>query len=511
MGGQEKVVPLRPEAAAWPEASEPAGESSTGLPAGGIAITPRRTRGGGTPIPLQLTSRDLAVLQAVNRYRYLKTSQIQRLLFPDAATLQTTRRRLRKLAHPAWGYLERISGTAQAGDGRPEMAFALGKEGAAILTGMGETLVPYPRSRPAGGGRHLYLEHALGISEFRVCLELALREHPAIRLQRFVQEDELKTHLRRGIKKDAYKLYHRLPHPRTQREYVVHPDALIVLAARGQPALDKQKKQRLFFLEVDRGKESLRILRDKVIGYQLFRQSGTFRKFGDFADFLVLLVTNSERRVRNLREALTDVPGEADVWIAQDIQISKTTVLKGAVWLDHTGHQRCSPRVAPAVSPSALLSLALVPVWVPFVSAAATPSTCWTLRLRLSLSFSLSLAECERLVFFCSVSLRCICSAWAFVSVAGALIAAKASCERPAVSPALKASAAPVPSPSVSVSPRLRLFPALWPRLAPVASAAEWESMCEVFSPRLWARARAWVRVSVKLSDSDSPLLSVVL
>jgi hypothetical protein len=337
VGGREKVVPLRPKPATWPEESEPDGELSTGLPAGGIAITPRRTRGAGTPIPLQLTSRDLAVLRAVNRYRYLKTSQIQRLLFPEAATLQTTRRRLRKLAHPAWGYLGRISGSAQAGDGRPEMAYCLGEAGAALLNGMGEPLVPYPCSRPAGGGRHLFLEHALGISEFRVSLELALREQPVIALQRFVHEDELKTHLRRGIKKDAYKLYNRLPHPRTQREYVVHPDALLVLAARGQPAKDKQKKQRLFFLEVDRGTEPLRVIRDKVIGYQLFRQSGAFRKFGDFADFLVLFVTNSERRVRNLRETLTDVPGEADVWIAQDTKISKDTVLKGAVWLAHDG------------------------------------------------------------------------------------------------------------------------------------------------------------------------------
>lgn len=175
------------------------------------------------------------------------------------------------------------------------------------------------------------MEHALAISEFRLALELALQAEPEVRLHRFVHEDELKTHLRRGIHKDAYKLFHRLTHPRSGREYVVHPDALIVLAAGPAPAA-----QRLFFLEIDRGSESLRrIVDDKVPGYRLFKNSGVFRKFGDFAGFLVLLVTNSERRAANLRQALTDVPGEADVWIAAETAISETTVLTGTVWLDH--------------------------------------------------------------------------------------------------------------------------------------------------------------------------------
>lgn len=308
-----------------------AAEATLGQLEKAAAVKPRRRRSPGEPMPLQLTNRDLGVLKAVNRYRYLRTGQIKRLLFPETATLQTTRRRLRKLSHPSWRYLGRIGPEAQLGDERSEMAFFLDEPGAELLAGIGETVIPYPRARTGGAG-HFFLDHALGISEFRVSLELALQDETDIRLHRFVHESELKTHLRRGIKKDAYKLYHRFPHPRTQREYVVHPDALIVLAA-----ARKQEQRRLFFLEVDRGTEPLRIIRDKVIGYHLLRESGVFRKFGDFEDFLVLTVTNSERRAGNMREALTDVPGEEDIWIAAEERITEQTVLTGAVWLAHDG------------------------------------------------------------------------------------------------------------------------------------------------------------------------------
>lgn len=291
---------------------------------------PRTAAKAGSPVPLQLTPRDLEILRAVHRYRYLRTGQIKRLLFPESTTFQSARRRLRKLAHPAWRYLIRIGRAGQAGETAPEAAFCLGVAGVAMLNSCGDELIPYPRSR--GGYEHLFLEHALAISEFRLALELGLKAEPDICLHRFVHEDELKTHLRRVISKDAYKLFHRFTHPRSRREYLVHPDALIVLATG-----DEAAARRLYFLEIDRGTESLRLLADKVTGYRLLKQSGAFRKFGNFADFLVFLVTNSERRARNIRSTMTDIPGEADIWIAVDTAISKTTVLSGAVWLDHEG------------------------------------------------------------------------------------------------------------------------------------------------------------------------------
>lgn len=313
-----------------PGTAAPADKSAAGVREAAATTAPRTAKRTGTPIPLQITGRDLEILRAVHRYRYLRTGQVKRLLFPESTTLQSARRRLRKLAHPGWRYLIRIGRAGQAGATAPEAAFCLATAGADLLGSCGDELIPYPRGRSGGGP--LYLEHALALSEFRLALELGLRADPDLRLHRFVHEEELKTHLRRGLSKDAYKLFHLFRHPRSGQEYVVHPDALIVLAA-GETAAAR----RLFFLEIDRGSEALRLVADKVTGYRLLKESGAFRKFGDFADFLVLLVTNSERRADNLRKAFTDVPGEADVWIAHEAAIGKDTVLMEAVWRDHEG------------------------------------------------------------------------------------------------------------------------------------------------------------------------------
>ncbi len=50
-------------------------------------------------VPFVLTERDIEMLKVINRYRYLRTGQIKRLVFPDNASLQSTRRRLRGLYH----------------------------------------------------------------------------------------------------------------------------------------------------------------------------------------------------------------------------------------------------------------------------------------------------------------------------------------------------------------------------------------------------------------------------
>jgi hypothetical protein len=310
-------------------AEQPPVERASDPEAAPPPIRPARTTGkGGAAIPFKLTGRDLEILRAVHRYRYLRTGQVWRLLFPETRTLQSARRRLRRLT--SGRYLVRIGRAGQAGEGFPESAFALGEAGSALLSSLGDELISYPRTR-AGGG-HVFLEHALAISEFRMALELALPAVTGIRLHRFVHEDELKTHLRQGISKDAYKLYNHLIHPRTGREYVVHPDALFILATGEAPEV-----RRLYFLEIDRGTETLGRIRDKAIGYHLLKGSGVFRKFGDFSDFLVLLVTNAERRALRIREALTDSAGEADIWVAAAAGINATTVLTGAVWLDSEG------------------------------------------------------------------------------------------------------------------------------------------------------------------------------
>lgn len=318
-------------AALEPEEHSDTAAEEAALPHAEGGGLPSRRRHAPPPPALRLTPRDLEILRAVNRYRFLRTGQLQRLLFPEAS-LQATRRRLRKLCHPAYAYLGRIGRQQQVGDGGAETAFFLERAGRELLANMGETIIPYPR-----GGKDcpgiLFLEHALELSEFRVRLELALARQAQLRLHRFVSEHELKEHVSRALRREAYRLYQRLTHPRTGREYVVFPDALFVLAGTGRLS----EHRRLFFLEIDRGTERLAMIREKVIGYHLLHGSGAFRKFGDHDAFRVLLQTNSVRRAHNIRAALTGLTGEGLLWTSATQQITPNSILTGEVWQDSTG------------------------------------------------------------------------------------------------------------------------------------------------------------------------------
>lgn len=281
------------------------------------------------PPPLQLTDRDLEILRALNRYRYLRTSQIRRLLFASAS-LQATRRRLQKLSHPTYRYLGKIAGAAQVAADHAETAYYLERGGASLLSIYEEKIVPYPRSHPGRVG-HMFLEHALALSEFRLTLELALAGHQHAELKRFVSEHELKEGGPHRHTKQAFRLFHQFPHPHRPAPYVVFPDGLFILSGLGRLI----GRQRLYVVEIDRGSESLGVIRDKVIGYRLFAAAGTYRKFGDFPDFRLLIQATGERRAKNIRAALTGLQGEELAWVTAAPLVTPASVLSEPIWTDH--------------------------------------------------------------------------------------------------------------------------------------------------------------------------------
>jgi hypothetical protein len=281
-------------------------------------------------VPFLLTERDLAVLQAVDRCRYLRTGQIHRLVFPDCRSNQSARRRLKYLYHN--GYLGRVTPFLQAGQGSAEMAYFLDRTGADCLREAGLPVrSPPTRDRSARNGvRRAYPAHTLDIAEFRVQLECALRDHPILELHRFVADFELTEPTRDAIGNRRYRLHAEVCHPVSKQSYQVYPDALLILRGRG----DYRAFQRLVFLEIDRGTAPLHVIREKVIGYNLYRQHGIHRKFGRFDRFRVLLQTSSPKRAGNIRSALTDQDGADLVWVTDVAHVTPETVLEGEVWLD---------------------------------------------------------------------------------------------------------------------------------------------------------------------------------
>jgi hypothetical protein len=302
------------------------------------------------PRRFRLTERDWGILRMLNRYRYARTSQISRLLFPATASPQMARRRLRNLADPAYRYIERIEPYVQIGNGSAECAWHLDRSGKELLRALGDELVAYPRNKRGGRVKHDFLAHALDLSEFRLVLELALRNHPVIGLHRFTGQHELKRHVTAAIGADAYQLYDRVtdPHAIQGQSYKVDPDALVVLQGKGRFADARQ----LYFVETDRGTEGLGRLRDKVIGYGLYHELAVYRKYGDFVGFLVLFQVPSPRRADNLRRALAATRGAELVWITDSARVTEATVLSAPIWLDHRGERKAILNTAAHPQPS---------------------------------------------------------------------------------------------------------------------------------------------------------------
>ncbi len=272
-----------------------------------------------------LTTRDLDILRALNRYRYLRTGQVQRLCFPNCRSIQSARRRLKYLFHNR--YVGRITPYIQIGQGSCEVAYYLEKEGRKLLESQGETLSTFSSKHQV---RPIFLQHALDVSEFRLCTEQALTHHPTIALRRFVADFELRHHTKNAVGKHRYRLYDEIQHPTSRQNYTVYPDAMFIL--QGKDALAEH--QRLYFVEIDRGTEALKVIRDKLIGYNLYHQHGTYQKFGRFNGFRLLFQTKSQKRLDNLMTLLDGFEGADLVWFTSYDTVTPQSLLSQPIWTD---------------------------------------------------------------------------------------------------------------------------------------------------------------------------------
>jgi len=277
-------------------------------------------------VSFKLVSRDLDILRSLARYRYLRTSQIKRLHFTENKSIQSARRRLKYLYHH--GFVGRIESLIQTGHGIAETAYFLDRKGQDILADELD-LSALPKKQDQV--KPQYLNHALDVSEFQLVLEQSLTLHRSADLHRFVADHELKSQAKKAVGRNRYKLFDQVQHPYDKKTYTVYPDALVILKGIGALAAYK----RLYFVEIDRGTEGLRIIRDKIIGYRLYHELGVFKKFGKFSDFRVLIQTTSEKRLHNMHDTITDLMGADRVWITDRAKVTSETLLDMPIWLNN--------------------------------------------------------------------------------------------------------------------------------------------------------------------------------
>ena len=231
--------------------------------------------------PMQLMTRDVSVILSVYENRFIRRDQIQRLHFAHCS-VQATSARLKKLSdHKFLDKLQRpVAG------GASQAVYALNKRGADVVARyLEKSRQSVHWKRDNNRVEWLFMEHTLAVSEFKVCLDLALAR----------REEELYFY-QRGDRS----LIRRVPDPRGKKKY-------IVVASDAFFGIQAESGKYIFFLEVDMGTETLKRFQEKVIAYKRYWKSGKFKEEYGFNHFRVLTVAGSDRRLANLIHAAGEV------------------------------------------------------------------------------------------------------------------------------------------------------------------------------------------------------------
>lgn len=254
---------------------------------------------------LQLTDRDVLILQSLHKYRFLTSVHLMQLT--ETASQQAMNRRLRELFDAK--YIDRPKAqmfSLAYAEKRP-MVYALGNEGAELLSNRFQLALPdiywTEKNRRV---KEKFVEHTLGISDFMVSMEMACKETGNIRL---ISKDEIlavspdKT--RRA--KNPFRWQTRILWEGERHEISIVPDEVFGLHYLAKP---DGKNKAYFFVEIDRG--TMPITRRDV------RQTSFTRKLLSYADsyerklhserfgiknFRVLTLTTSTERIKTMQQA----------------------------------------------------------------------------------------------------------------------------------------------------------------------------------------------------------------
>lgn len=274
---------------------------------------PRRQRAENPP-PIQLTGRDVQVIEAVHAHRVLRRDQVQALYFPSVRTVQ---RALARLFHH--GYLVRRFLPTVYGGLRQAM-YLLDQRGADLIASRSGL----DRDEIAWGPDHnlvgdLFLEHTLAVNQVRIAIQLAV-EQRGWRVERWLDEGQLQS---RGMK-DTVEVSWRDDRgvSRRRRQAVV---------ADGYFLLDLGQRAH-FFLELDQGTVSNRRWAGKVRAYQAYWESGGYQARYRTTSLRILTVTTGEERLGNLKGTTEGAGGGQTFWFTTMERVTPEAVLTGAIW-----------------------------------------------------------------------------------------------------------------------------------------------------------------------------------
>ena len=225
--------------------------------------------------PLKLQPRDSALLRDVGEFRFLNTPQI--LALHQGGKRNLLRRLTSLFQH---GYLDRPESQTSARLSSSHMIYSLGRKGAELLAkdakereGIYRRVKENERTLPL-------IAHSLMISQFRVCLTLALKKSD-IKLTRWIQGNDLKSAL---------------------QKHGEHPP----LVADAFFVLETPTHKYPCFLEADRATETQERFVNKLKMYWRHNREQSFKDTLGISNFRVLTITPNEKRAENLCRGAKD-------------------------------------------------------------------------------------------------------------------------------------------------------------------------------------------------------------
>ncbi len=262
--------------------------------------------------PISITVDDIAILRDLDQHRYRRNSDLCRLL-PHRSQKHLSSRFRRLYDHQ---YLDRPR--AQQHDyypgGKPELIYALGNRGAALLAeldGVAATKSNWTdKNRTV---RRPHIQHNLLIADVRAAVA---------RLPLFAQTvkvmdaDDILSAAPDATKRDP-KPWHWQTRVRTRdgslRPVTTVPDEVFGID------VTADRKRYYYFTECDRGTEPVRrskhnqtsVVR-KFEGYHAGFRSGLHRTRYNIGNLRFLTVTTSQERIQTMLNALSDIIGEGD-------------------------------------------------------------------------------------------------------------------------------------------------------------------------------------------------------
>lgn len=229
------------------------------------------------PPPMRLTERDIEILKTVYEWRIMKGDQIQQLFFGSQSTASFRLSRLYQ-----HGFLERHFLPTVGGPASSPTIYTIGKQGIEVLKKEGFYNEASKRKIPRKQLSPLFLEHTLAINDVRVAVTVSTKQHGYV-LEIWLDDVDLKVN---------YDIVVVSSRDGNRREVSLIPDSYFVLRV--------PQGRACFFLEIDRGTETLSRFEEKVRAYEAYVRTGQYKERFGTRSLRILTVACSNKRLSRL-------------------------------------------------------------------------------------------------------------------------------------------------------------------------------------------------------------------